>query len=200
MSLNVSSGTPTPWGSLRLTPSSSPYAKPASARSPIKMIRPQPEFAGLALRQVIGTTTASVNGLDCLPAARAFAFTAGGAAVIATVEGEGKDCRLTQRFYRARPTAAPLNAPGSAYGTPTPSTSTVDNRRSLALRDLNGGHSPFGSPLGDWADSPSNKTWSARERIKAATCVSFRPDGKFVAVGEVSGTLDLAADCSDCGD
>lgn len=36
----------------------------------------------------------------------------------------------------------------------------------------------------EWSDSPSGRTWTSRERIKAATCLALSREGKFLAVGE----------------
>jgi hypothetical protein len=169
-----------PWG-LKLTPSNSPFTRGAAAKSPVKSNR---QDFNLSLKQVIGTTASSPNAFDSLPWGCSFAFTAGAAAVIATVEEEGE---VSQRFYRARPTTTPINPITSAYNpsTPTNNANETRTRTAISLRDGGAGISPFGSPAGDWADSPSAKTWSAKERVKAATCVSFSPDGKFLAVGEV---------------
>jgi len=178
---NVSMASPA-WGaSIKLTPSPSPFLRHTPQRSPVKAHRTD---ASLALRQVIGTTTGSANAFDSLPSARSFAFCAGAAAVLATVDDEH---HVTQRFYRARPTTAPINPATSVYGGPsTPIQNESRNRTANPLRDIAGGASPYASPAHDWTDSPGSKTWTARERIKAATCVSFSPDGRFLAVGEAS--------------
>ncbi|KAK3061439.1 hypothetical protein LTS18_006276, partial [Coniosporium uncinatum] len=167
--------------SLRHTPSNSPHARHASARSPTKSGRSDNSI--LSLKQVIGSTITSANAFDVIPSARAIAFTAGAAAVIATFDDE---LHVTQRFYRARPTAVPLNTSPAIYGPSTPTQSSVDarSRTAASLQQAGIGASPFASPGGEWTDSPNGKSWSARERVKAATCVSFSPDGKFLAVGE----------------
>lgn len=171
---------PAAWG-LKLTPSNSPYVKTPSAKSPTKSTRSD---LTLSLKQVIGTTTGSANAFDSLPSRRSFAYTAGAAAVIAALD---EDSTVSQQFFRARPTTSPLNPSTSVYGPATPTNNAIDSRSRTAasLRDAGVGISPLGSPAGDWADSPGGKTWSARERVKAATCVSFSPDGKYLAVGEV---------------
>jgi hypothetical protein len=134
---------------------------------------------------VIGTTTSTANAFDSLPSARCFTYTAGAAAVVATV---GADHSISQRFYRARPTTNPINSSASIYGGPaTPTQNESRNRAAASLREAGLGASPHASPATtEWSDSPNNRAWTAREKIKAATCVSFSPDGKFLAVGEVS--------------
>lgn len=172
-------------GSIKLTPSNnSPFLKTTPLRSPVKAQRSE---ASLALKQVIGTTAGSANAFDSLSSGKAFAFTAGAAAVVATVDDEQN---VSQRFYRARPTTNPLNPSSSVYGGPsTPTQNESRNRTAASLRDAGLGVSPLASPANDWSDSPANRTWTVKERIKAATCVSFSPDGKFLAVGEVSATF-----------
>ncbi|KZM18909.1 uncharacterized protein EKO05_0006689 [Ascochyta rabiei] len=166
---------------IKLTPTPSPFASAKnSLRSPIKAARAE---ATLALRTVIGTTTSTANAFDSLPAARCLAYTAGAAAVVATVDAQN---HISQRFYRARPTTHPINSSASIYGGPaTPTQNESRNRAAASLRDAGLGPSPHATPAAnDWSDSPNNRAWTARERIKAATCVSFSPDGRFLAVGE----------------
>lgn len=167
---------------VKLTPTPSPFTNPrANLRSPVKTARAE---ATLTLRTVIGTTTRTANAFDSLPSARCFAYTAGTAAVVATVDAQHN---ISQRFYRARPTTNPINPSSSIYGGPsTPTQNESRNRAAASLREVSIGASPLASPaLNDWNDSPNNRAWTAREKIKAATCVSFSPDGKFLAVGEV---------------
>ncbi|KAF2258238.1 WD repeat protein-like protein [Lojkania enalia] len=168
------------WGaSLKLTPSSSPFLKSTPLRSPVKANRSE---VSLSLKQVIGTTTGSANAFDSLSSGRSFAFTAGAAAVIVTVDDQQQ---LSQRFYRARPTTNSLNPSTSVYGGPsTPTQNESRNRTAASLRDAGIGASPLASPGTDWADTPGSKAWTAREKVKAATCVSFSADGRFLAVGE----------------
>jgi hypothetical protein len=172
---------------IKLNPSPSPFLKNTPLRSPIKPTRAD---VSLALRQVVGTTASSANAFDSLPSARCFAYTAGAAAVIATVDDQHQ---VSQRFYRARPTTNPINASASIYGGPsTPTQNESRNRAAASLRDAGYGASPLASPaLPDWADSPSSKAWTTKEKIKAATCVNFSPDGKYLAVGEVGHAVVL---------
>jgi len=165
---------------IKLNPSPSPFFKNTPLRSPVKPTRAD---VSLALRQVVGTTANTANAFDSLPSGHSFAYTAGAAAVIATVDGEH---HVSQRFYRARPTTNPINASASIYGGPsTPTQNESRNRTAASLRDAGFGGSPLASPSIEWSDSPSNRAWTMKEKIKAATCVSFSADGKYLAVGEV---------------
>jgi WD40 repeat protein len=129
----------------------------------------------LSLKRVIGTTCSSASGFHTVK--DSFAYIAGGAVVVVDVNGHS----YSQRFYRARPTAQPIypattfqNAPS----TPTATPKANDSRGRVALRD-----SPYASGA-EWPESPGSKTWTSRERIKAATCLSLSRDGKYLAVGE----------------
>jgi WD40 repeat protein len=98
---------------------------------------------------------------------------------VADLEGS----TYTQRFYRARPAAVPVFsvAPvqhGSSGPYATPKANDARNRVAVAPRDA------IHSSPSDRGDSPPSKTWTSRERIKAATCVSLSRDGRFLAVGE----------------
>ena len=149
------------------------------------------EDVQLTLSRVIGTTATSSSTLDSIAKGRTFAFTAGAAAVLVSV-GPAPSYTLTQRFYRAAPGAVPLNSIPASFS---------------PLKDGNGTSRVLGSPFGasaavssspssfghnsEWTDSyNSPKSWSSRERIKAASAVSLSPDGKFLAVGEVSTTQE----------
>lgn len=163
----------TPVNRLRLTPSNSPYLSRPS-RSPLRG-RPTHE-SRLALKRVVGTTCNAPTGFDCVQSS--FAYVAGGAVVVVDVDGD----QYSQRFYRARPSAAPVHASPTRdhtpnNSTPTPKANDSRNRVTAGLRE-----SAYG--MCDWAESPSAKTWTSRERIKAATCLALSRDAKFLAVGE----------------
>jgi hypothetical protein len=170
---------------LKLTPSNSPYYRASGTRSPSKAARASYE-AELSLKHIIGTTTSSTSGFDCLPSLRSYSYTAGAAAVVVRLD---EKLQVTQRFFRARPTATPVNPtiPSFPPSTPPNISSESRSRTFASLRDTGVGGSPLAtaSSIGEWGDSPGAKTWTARERIKAATCVSFSPDEKYLAVGEV---------------
>ncbi|KAF8252289.1 WD40 repeat-like protein [Wilcoxina mikolae CBS 423.85] len=169
---------------LKLTPTNSPAFSQRGAKSPAKRQFSTSTSSAfpdscLSLKRVIGCST---NAFDSHPPSRSFAYTAGAAAVVVTLDD---DLHVTQRFFRARPNAPTLTtaAVGAQY---TPSTPQNESRvrAAASLREAGIGYSPSpaSSTFGD--DSPGGKTWTARERIKAATCLSFSPDGKWLAVGE----------------
>lgn len=163
----------TPSNRLKLTPANSPFLTRPS-RSPIRAR--QVFDTCLSLRRVVGTTCTSPTGFDAVHSS--FAYIAGGAVVVVDVSGE----HYSQRFFRARPSAIPVFAVtpvSQASSTPnsTPKANDSRNRAAASPRDsLYGGL--------DWSDSPSSRTWTSRERIKAATCLALSRDGRYLAVGE----------------
>ncbi|KAK4990699.1 hypothetical protein LTR66_006740 [Elasticomyces elasticus] len=166
----------------RLSPS--PFARHHNSRkSPKSPSRTGRQDVKLTLKQVIGTTTASINGFDCLASTRTFAFAAGAAAVLATI---GEDLQLKQRFFRARRAAASSDPPALLYApsTPTPNTSEIRNRVLGAVRDAGSGYTPRSSFTGERLGSPGGKSSDARDRVKAATSVSLSSNGRLLAVGE----------------
>ncbi|TRX97459.1 hypothetical protein FHL15_001737 [Xylaria flabelliformis] len=162
----------TPSHRLRLTPANSPFL-PRPSRSPQRGRALQIYDSRLSLKRVIGTTCVSPTGFDAVQSS--FAYIAGGAVVVVDVNGDS----YTQRFFRARPTATPIYSTSALpYSTSSPSTPKAnDSRNRNPVRE-----SAF-SP-NDWAESPNSKTWTSRERIKAATCLALSKEGKFLAVGE----------------
>lgn len=164
--------------SLRLTPSNSPFFKSTTPRSPTKT---RNDEAGLQLKKIIGTTTASANGFDCLPAKRQFAYCAGSAAVVATVD---EDLKVTQRFFRARPASGNSSREGGGAFPVTPTPNEARSRALGHVREHTIGGSPLGASMRDWSDSPSGKTATAKDRVKAATSVALSPNDKWIALGE----------------
>ena len=178
----------TPSNRPKLTPSNSPYIHRMS-RSPIRAraafndsvntASASSASSRLSLKRVVGSTCCSPTGFDTVNSS--FAYIAGGAVVVVDVYGD----YYRQRFYRARPTAVPVYSVSPVPQGPSTPTSTPkanDSRNRLAA-STNRRDSTFGLP--DWAESPtSGKTWTQRERIKSATCLSLSRDGRFLAVGE----------------
>ncbi|KAI4716587.1 WD40 repeat-like protein [Aureobasidium sp. EXF-10727] len=142
---------------------------PTGPRSPIKLSSRDRQELGLSLKRVIGTTCQSVFCFDHLPETRSFAYTAGAAAVVASVNSDGN---ITQRFFRANP-AHPLQRPSLPQAI---AASPADPRLRSPLPPTD---------RSEWNDSSAgNKSSAVRERVKAATAVSFSPNGRFLAVGE----------------
>ncbi|OTB03375.1 hypothetical protein M426DRAFT_23742 [Hypoxylon sp. CI-4A] len=163
----------TPSNRMKLTPSNSPYL-PHPARLPYRS-RPSTD-PRLSLRRVVGTTCTSPTGFDTVNSS--FAYIAGGAVVVVDVTG----AEYTQRFYRARPNAVPIYSTSPlpySPSTPTQTPKANDSRNRSSVRESN-----YGSL--DWSESPTSnsKTWTSRERIKAATCLALSKEGRFLAVGE----------------
>lgn len=146
------------------------------ASSNSQMLTPYSKSAGrnrtyeprLFLKRVVGTTCTSPTGFDATE--RCFTYIAGGAVVVVDVQ----DAEYSQRFFRARPSATPVFNVTSATAQASPSPNATPKANDAKNRVAKT----------DWSDSSSLKTWTSRERIKAATCVSLSRDGRFLAVGE----------------
>ena len=164
---------------LATTASNSPFTRnnttPSGSRSPIKVSSRERRELGLSLERVIGTTCESVFCFDCLPSNRTFAYTAGAAAVVASVDDTGN---ISQRFFRANPGQSSQKAAFAAHLGRESYASPVDPRHRSPLP-------PREHDRVEWSDSPTgNKTTNIRDRVKASTAVGFSPDGHFLAVGE----------------
>ncbi|EZF34498.1 mitogen-activated protein kinase-binding protein [Trichophyton mentagrophytes] len=170
--------------SLKITPANSPVLKPASnSRNQYKSAS---YLTTLSLQTVIGTTTSSSNGFSYHEPSRSFALCAGSAAVLAELD---EDLSVSQRFFRARPTATSVNPVLSFYNPPGPPTTPESRLRppQASLRLSTSANSPIfsNSPnAAEWAESVASKSWTSRERIKAVTSVSLSPNGRFLAAGE----------------
>ncbi|KAF7714051.1 Uncharacterized protein PECH_004982 [Penicillium ucsense] len=166
-----------PGSSLRITPSNSPVLRPG-ARSPSKPAH----VSVLSLQTVLGTTSSTPNGFSSHEPSRRFALCAGSAAVLAEVDNDGN---VSQRFFRARPSASGVNPTTSFYNQSAPPATPDPRSRSLAhIRSNPHLTLTNGSPSNDVSDNGSPRAWSSRERVKAVTCVSISPNGRFLAVGE----------------
>ncbi|EEP81539.1 predicted protein [Uncinocarpus reesii 1704] len=177
-SLGLRSKLSVPVASVKPAPTNSPALKAGSKPSP-KLSSPYQ--CSLSLRTVIGTTTSNPHGFSCHEPSRTFALCAGSAAVLAELDEE---LNISQRFFRARPSATGINAIPSYYNnTSTPPTTPDTRSKTLQIpsRAANGGSST-NSP-NDWGEPSSPRTWSSRERIKAVTSVALSPNGRFLATG-----------------
>lgn len=134
----------------------------------------------LSLRSVIGTTTSSSEAFDSVPDRNIFAYCAGPAAVVSHVD---RNFDITQRLYRAKPSATAINSTPSFYNTQTPPSTPSKSRLGAALRDGFGLHSSadYGS------DSPGSTKVASWNR--EVTCISLSRSGKYLAVGEVQTPL-----------
>ncbi|PYH90786.1 WD40 repeat-like protein [Aspergillus ellipticus CBS 707.79] len=178
-SSSARSKTAAPGSSLRITPSNSPILRPPTRSSLHKVPLHQ---ANLSLQTVIGTTTTTPHGFSSHEQSRSFALCAGSTAVLAELD---HDDRISQRFFKARPSATSINPVSSFYGQSTPP-STPDSRAKFSGSSRSPAQvNVFGSsPCNDAADTGSPRGWSSRERVKAVTCTAISPNGRFLAVGE----------------
>jgi WD40 repeat protein len=162
---------------MKTTPANSPLTR-LGPRSQ----KPNTQPARLSLRRIIGTTTTSSSGLACHYSSGSFAYCAGSAAVLAKLDENGE---ISYRFFRAHPTASPMNPSTSFYNPCSPSSISESRRRTiLSFRNSPDERSANGSPRRIWGDEGSSKTLSARERVKAVSCVDLSPNGRFLAIGE----------------
>ncbi|KIW12169.1 hypothetical protein PV08_09444 [Exophiala spinifera] len=163
--------------SLRATPTGSPVL----AKTPSGINRkPRSTDITLQLQRVIGTTTNSPNGLACCAPTNTYAYCAGAVAVLARLE---PDNTPSHRYFKARPTAHSLHPPTSHYDS-SPAT-TPSKRRTTTFTPRKRQGDFAGGTLGrDWLDESGSQTWTARERIKSASCVALSQDGRWLAVGE----------------
>lgn len=168
----INEGTP-----LKTTPVNSPLSRHGLRQ----LHKVDSQQTALSLRTIIGTTTSSSSGLASHYDTNSFAYCAGSAAVLAKVDDRGE---ISSRFFRAQPTVAAIHPTTSFYNQTTP-TSTPEGRRRTILPFRHGADEKFTNTQRRlWGDEASSKTWSARERVKAVSCVDLSPNGKFLAVGE----------------
>lgn len=178
-----------PSASLKITPSNSPVLRPGT-----RSLSKSSHQSSLSLQTVLGTTTTTPNGFSSHDQSKRFALCAGSAAVLAELDD---DANITQRFFRARPSATSVNPTTSFYNQSTPPATPDPKSRSLSHIRSNPHLNLPASPSGEASDSGSPRAWSSRERIKAVTSVSISPNGRFLAVGEVSDKMprqNLVAD------
>ncbi|CAD6505029.1 BgTH12-00528 [Blumeria graminis f. sp. triticale] len=162
---------------LRVTPSNSQNSR--ALRSPNKP-RGLSEMS-LSLKRIIGTTVSSPNAFDASESSSIYAYTAGAAAVVVNAN----DAEYVQRFFRARPTAVAFNSTACSLVSTTTGAHDGKSRTVGGNRDLSLPNPQYSSyDASEWLETTSSKTWSSRERIKAATSLSISRDSRFLAVGE----------------
>lgn len=93
--------------------------------------------------------------------------------------------QITQRFFRAHPTAGAVHPILSFYDESTTG-NTPETRRRTLLPAKSGGFSvaACGSPRRDLNEDNIPKPWTAKDRVKAVSSLSLSIDGRFLAVGE----------------
>ncbi|KAF2154146.1 WD40 repeat-like protein [Myriangium duriaei CBS 260.36] len=161
----------------RDTPTRSPFTKTPQPRSPSKVTRQE---LGLYLDQVIGTTCNAASRFDVDRTTNSFAYVAGAAAVIATID---RDNKVTQKFFRANASQTTVAKPPTRNGSSTPSAVSQDIRSRLGHRGREG--SPFASSsTQEGLESPGTSSSHAKDKVKAATAVALSKNGKWLAYGE----------------
>lgn len=169
---------------LRLSPRRSP--RPALRRSSTtgSTTRLPRDEHSLILGHVVGITATRSNAFAHCESTSSIAYTAGAAVVVAKLTNNSQ---LEQRCFRAKPQPPPSNNTSSPiYESSTPSFTShgLRNRTAQSLRDRGAGSQLYGSPLNDSFQSPGGKNIGTR--AKTAACVALSPDGRLLAVGEVT--------------
>jgi hypothetical protein len=173
--------TSTPLLSSDSIPSLTAKVRNLALQSPIKVAHESCDLR-LDLAKVIGTTTSSSTGFDCLSHSSAFALCAGSAAIVNHVD---EDSKISQKIFRARPNGTSLQQ-GSSSGELSTGANTPEHRKAgKSLRSSIYTPRAVGSPSSEYGGSPGKI--AARQRTRAVTCVALSSDGKMIALGEVRG-------------
>ena len=162
-----------------LTPSSRIHASQTYSLNPPKQAQELKNLE-LSLKDIIGTTTDSVNAFDALPGHHSFVCCAGSAAVLSRVD---EHLNISQQFFRARPNTSPINATPSFYNPATPPITPGKNRLGSPFKGEVSRISYTGS-FNDSSSSPSQGR--ANKPSRETSCVSLSRGGDLVAVGEVN--------------
>jgi hypothetical protein len=162
------------------TPGFNKASTPLSSQSPTRNSATQNEIS-LELRRVIGTTTCSPGGFASSTSLSCFATCAGSVVVLNYID---ESLEIAQKFFRARPNVLSGQSVNLNIDTPGPPV-TPDARSKQSGFWKGNFNSPkwSGSPAAEQAASASKLV--ARQRARAATCLSLSNDGRFIAVGEV---------------
>ena len=135
----------------------------------------------LSFDSVIGTTTDSANAFDSLPEHHTIAYCAGSATVLAQID---EHLNITQRLFRVRPNASPVNATPPFYNPATPPSTPGKSRHGSHSKD--GGCETIYHGLQDYYHSKSPSQTKATNRNRQISCVSLSRGGDLMAVGEVN--------------
>lgn len=171
---------PDPLSSLTVTPRT-PAGRIAASIKSSRLSKDRSELS-LALKTTIGTTTSTASAFDYNTATSSFAICAGSVAIVARVDEE---LNITQKFFRARPSASSHISPSSNHDKSI-GASTPESRNHLvgSLRRKTFGLGPIRSPQIDHSVSPGKA--NIRQKTRVASCVSLSSDGRLLAVSEVS--------------
>jgi len=164
--------------------SNSPHSKTLLARPLLRKAGRNEQDLGLKL--IIGTTTNSSSAFDALPGSRCIGYLAGAVAVVGKVNEDGS---ISQTFFRSKQLLIP-NAGGAPLNeislNPSSPSHNSRNRTPLRHRDSTAGAASFTSSIYSSLDSPGSKNGtSIVEKVKPLVSISFTPNGKLLAVGEV---------------
>ena len=135
----------------------------------------------LTLRSVIGTTTTSNNAFDSVPELSVFAYCAGPAVILSEVD---EAFNVSQRLFRSRHSASPINGTSSFYNPSTPPTTPSRSRHGSPLKEAIYGSEEYSTTPGSGKAGGWNRD---------ATCISLSRGGKLLAVGEVK-----SVQCTPC--
>ena len=160
-----------------LTPTGKLHASPNPGLSHVKQAQDSNNIR-LSFDSVIGTTTDSANAFDSLPEHHTIAYCAGSATVLAQVD---EHLNLTQRLFRVRPNASPVNVIPPFYNPATPPSTPGKSRYGSHSKD--GGCETIYHNSQDYHSKSPSQT-KATNRNRQTSCVSLSRG--VMAVGEVN--------------
>ena len=150
-----------------------------SGSKPMKQVR-EMRSVQLELCNIIGNTINSINAFDS--SMDTFACCAGSFTILSRVD---ERLKITQRLFRTRRNALPINANLSYYNPAASPSATGKSRRESPLKDRGCGVAC--GNLSGYPDSPSQGR--ADNLSKETSCVSLSRGGNLLAVGEVIRTV-----------
>ena len=147
---------------------------------------PTPWQPALTVEKVLGPTTSDQNGFSSNGKSRQFAFCAGAVAVLCW---SNDDDIVLQKVFRADNVSTDHVYMGKGH--PGPSIRTLDSPKSRRSTHRMSGintnaSSPISSNSADFRKPRSPPKSNTISRNRLVTCVALSPDGRFLAIGEVS--------------